>query len=119
MQVIKAGKIHDVWDELVQEADERGAAMLQLRVPGLSGIVLLEPQAVHAVLKRPQWVPRHRPVYAPFHWLVRMGHEHLQSPSLPARELVSHLHALHLRRKCCVLYCWSQRVPWTLHSTAS
>ena len=70
LQAINKDKVHESWHTLTTDADSRGAPMIQLRLPGLSAVVLVDPRAIHAITKRPQWVPRYRKLYRSLHWLV-------------------------------------------------
>lgn len=66
------GQVIKTWADAAQEADALGAPMIRTSIVGRPFTVLmLDPTAINAILKKPMYVPKMRQLYSLFYWLVR------------------------------------------------
>ena len=80
MQRAKDGKLHHVWEEMVDEANAVGAPAIQMVVLGAHMVVLATPEAAEVVLKKNSFVPKYSEGYSTFRFLVRTPAAHLIFP---------------------------------------
>ena len=72
LQLAKAGKLHRVFEEIVDDANAISAHCAQFVLLGTRAVVLATPEAVQSVLKSGSFLPKLREAYHIFHWLVRV-----------------------------------------------
>lgn len=69
MQRASKHQVHRVWEDIADEAGD--APMIRYNIVGQRGVLVVSPEAVAALLKRPKFIRKAPAIYSVFYFVVR------------------------------------------------